>query len=96
MITFEALTRTNIHDVYTPHLSMLAWNLRFIYLFSYLLLLLLTLASLEFYRENTIQYTLANPNRGVPISEFVRISEVTLFLWRYNNTKICDNPMLPV
>ena len=43
---------------------------------------------------NALQYILANPNRGfpiskksVPISEFVRISEVTLFLWRFNNTK---------
>ena len=50
-----------------------------------------------------IQYTLANPNRGVqifyksvPISEFVRISEVTLFLWRFSNTKMCDNPILSV
>ena len=50
-----------------------------------------------------VQYTLANPNRGVPIlkksvpiSEFVRISEVTLFLWKFSNTKMCDNPMLPV
>ena len=52
---------------------------------------------------NALQYILANPNRGfpiskksVPISEFVRISEVTLFLWRFNNTKICDNPILAV
>ena len=36
----------------------------------------------------SLQYSLANPNRGVPIfkksvpiSEFVQISEVTLFLW---------------
>ena len=50
-----------------------------------------------------IQYTLANPNKGVPIfrrsvpiSEFVRISEATLFLWRFNNTKICDKPILQV
>ena len=40
-----------------------------------------------------IQYSLANPNRGVPISEFVWISEVTLFLLRTNNTKLCDNPI---
>ena len=52
---------------------------------------------------NRIQYTLVNPNsdvpilkKSVPISEFVRISEVTLFLWRFNNTKICDNPILAV
>ena len=50
-----------------------------------------------------IQYTLANPNRGVPIqkisvpiTEFVRISEVALIIWRINNTKICDNPLLLV
>ena len=49
-----------------------------------------------------LQYTLANPNRGVPIlnicsdSEFVRISEVALILWRINNTKICGNPLLLV
>ena len=50
-----------------------------------------------------VQYTLANPNRGVqilkksvPIREFVRISEVTLFIWGLSNTKMCDNPMLPV
>ena len=41
-----------------------------------------------------IQYTLANPNRGVqifyksvPISEFVRISEVTLFLWCFREER---------
>ena len=50
-----------------------------------------------------IQYTLANPNKGVPIqkisvpiTEFVRIREVTLILWRIDNTKICDNPLLLV
>ena len=50
-----------------------------------------------------LQYTLANPNRdvqifnkSVPISEFARINEVTLFLWRFSNTKICDNSILPV
>ena len=50
-----------------------------------------------------IQYTLANPNRGVPIqkihvpiTEFVRISEVALILWRINNTKICGNALLLV
>ena len=54
-------------------------------------------------KESEVQYTLANPNRGVPIfkrsvpiSEFVRISEATLFLWGFNNTKICDKPILPV
>ena len=48
-----------------------------------------------------LQYTLANPNRGVPIqkisfpiTEFVRISEVALIIWKVNNTKICDNPLL--
>ena len=51
----------------------------------------------------TITDTLANPNRGVPIqkisvpiTEFVWISEVALFLWKINNTKICDNPLLLV
>ena len=50
-----------------------------------------------------IQYTLANPNRGVPIQKisvpitgFVRISEVALIIWKINNTKICDNPLLLV
>ena len=50
-----------------------------------------------------IQYTLANPNRGVPIrkisvpiTEFVRISEVASIIWKINNTKICDNPLLLV
>ena len=50
-----------------------------------------------------LQYTLANPNRGVPIqkihvpiTEFVRISEVALILWRINNTKICGNALLLV
>ena len=51
-----------------------------------------------------IQYTLANPNRGVPIqkisvpiTEFVRISEIALVsIWRINNTKICGNPLLLV
>ena len=50
-----------------------------------------------------IQYTLANPNRGVPIqkilvpmTEFVRISEVALILWRKNSTKICANRLLLV
>ena len=53
--------------------------------------------------KNRIQYTLANPNRGVPIqiitvpiTEFVRISEVTLIIWRINNTKICGNPLMLV
>ena len=48
-----------------------------------------------------LQYSLANPNRGVPIqkisvpiTEFVRISEIALILWRINNNKICDNPLL--
>ena len=36
------------------------------------------------------------PNRSVTISEFVRIIVVTLFLWQFNNTKICDNPILTV
>ena len=47
------------------------------------------------------QYTLANPNRGVtiqkiyvPITEFVRISEVAIIIWRINNTKICDNSLV--
>ena len=46
-----------------------------------------------------IQYIL-NLNRcvpiqkiSVPITEFVRIGEVALILWRINNTKICDNPL---
>ena len=50
-----------------------------------------------------VQYTIANPNRGVPIrkisvpiTEFVRISEVALIVWKINNTKICDNPLLLV
>ena len=50
-----------------------------------------------------LQYTLANPNRGVPIQKisvpitgFVRISEVALIIWKINNTKICDNPLLLV
>ena len=50
-----------------------------------------------------IQYTLANPNRdvpiqkiSVPITEFVRISEVVLIIWKINNIKICDNPLLLV
>ena len=29
-------------------------------------------------------------------TEFIRISEVALILWRINNTKICDNPLLLV
>ena len=33
---------------------------------------------------------------SVPITEFVRISEVTLILWRINDIKICDNPILLV
>ena len=44
-----------------------------------------------------IQYILANPNSPVPlrkvfvpISEFVRISEIALFLLRINNTNICN------
>ena len=53
-------------------------------------------------REYTgIQYTLANPNRGVPIrkisvpiTEFVRIGEVALLVWRINDTKICGYPLL--
>ena len=50
-----------------------------------------------------LQYTLANPNRGVPIqkiyvpiTEFVRISEVALIIWRTNNTEICGNPLFLV
>ena len=47
-----------------------------------------------------LQYTLTNPNRGVPIrkdsapiTELLRISEVTLILWRINNTRISINPI---
>ena len=40
-----------------------------------------------------VWYTLANPNRCVPISEFVRISEVTLILCRINDREICGNPI---
>ena len=54
---------------------------------------------LDYY--TVLQYTLSNPNRGVPIqkisvpiTEFVRISEVALIIWRINNTKICGNPLL--
>ena len=50
-----------------------------------------------------VQCTLANSNRGVSdsnnfvlITEFVQISEVTLILYRINDIKICDNPMLLV
>ena len=55
--------------------------------------------------QYVIQYTLANPDRGVPIqkvsvpiTEFVRISEVkvALILCRIDITKICDNPLLLV
>ena len=45
-----------------------------------------------------IQYILGNPNSPVPlrkefvpISEFVRISEIALFLLRINNTNICNS-----
>ena len=48
--------------------------------------------------SNQIQYILANPNSPVPlrkeivpISEFVRISEIALFLLRINNTNICNS-----
>ena len=34
--------------------------------------------------------------KSVPISEFVRISEVTLILSRIYNTNICVNPVWPV
>ena len=46
----------------------------------------------------SVQYILANPNSPVPlrkeflpISEFVRISEIALFLLRINNTNICNS-----
>ena len=32
----------------------------------------------------------------VPITEFVRISEVAFIILRINNTKICGNPLLLV
>ena len=45
-----------------------------------------------------VQYILANPNSPVPlreefvpISEFVRISEIALFLLIINNTNICNS-----
>ena len=45
-----------------------------------------------------IQYILANPNSPVPprkefvpISEFVRISEIAFFLLRINDTNICNS-----
>ena len=45
-----------------------------------------------------IQYILANPNSPfplrkefVPINEFVRISEIALFLLRINDTNICNS-----
>ena len=48
-----------------------------------------------------IQYILANPNSPVPlrkniarISEFVRISEIALFLLTINNTNICYSQIL--
>ena len=68
-------------------------NFRFFLAFHHVLIYLIN----SEYRvlANRIQYILANPNSPVPlrkeffpISEFVRINEIALFLLRINNTNI--------